>query len=505
MAVAAAAGAEGGRSVEVVLGVDIGTSSSKAVLVDAHGAVVAEASRAHSVDRPGRGLVEMDSDVWWDEFRGLAAELRAAAPGSDVVAVGVSGMGPCVLLTGADGRPLRPAILYGVDTRAVGLIDEVHALLGGESAMRARTGSGLSAQAAGLKLAWAARSEPELWARAARFTMPSSRIVELLTGEYVLDHHSASQCTPLYDVTAEAWIPEWAELLAPGLALPRLGWPGDTAGRVTPRAAAETGLPEGVPVVFGSIDAWSESLSAGKRRPGRVFLQYGTTMFLVAPMAEPAPLDGLWTTVGAGPGEPTAAGGTATSGAVTDWVRRLTGADRAELLDEAERSGTGANGLLALPYFAGERSPIADPEARGVIIGLSLSHTRGDLYRAVLESTAYAVRHHLDVLTAHGVPVESLVGAGGGASTPLWPQIVSDVCGLEQVIPTVSIGASYGSAVLAAGLVTEVDIDAWNPPSARLRPDPATAAFHDEAYSDYRRLYRETRDTVHRLGRRGRD
>ncbi|MCJ1673782.1 FGGY family carbohydrate kinase [Rathayibacter sp. VKM Ac-2929] len=490
---------------DVVLGVDVGTSSTKAILVGLDGRVVAEAARAHVVDRPRQGWVEMDSGVWWAEFRSLVAELTAAAPHGVVVAVGVSGMGPCVLLTDAAGDELRPAILYGVDTRSVGMLDEVTALLGGEEAMRARTGSGLSAQAAGVKLAWVARHEPELWRRAVRFTMPSSRIVELLTGEYVLDHHSASQCTPLYDVAREEWIDEWAALLAPGLQLPRLGWPGETAGRITPEAAAATGLPAGVPVVFGTIDAWAESLSAGRRRPGRVFLQYGTTMFLVAPMAAPTPLGGMWTTVGAAPGEPTAAGGMATSGAVTDWLRRLTGASWAELLDEAARSGPGAGGLLVLPYFAGERSPFADSDARGVIAGLGVGSTRGDLYRAVLEATAFAVRHHLEVLGEHGVRVEALVGAGGGVAAELWPQIVSDVCGLEQVIPTVSVGAAYGSAVLAAGLVTEVDIEEWNPAATTLVPDQAVAALYDGLYADFRRLYPETRATVHRLAQRSRD
>ncbi|WP_323743442.1 FGGY-family carbohydrate kinase [Agreia pratensis] len=490
---------------DVVLGVDIGTSSTKAVFSDLQGRVIADSFRAHVVDRPAQGRVEMDSAVWWTELCSLVAELTAAAPECTIVAVGVSGMGPCVLLSDAEGHPLRPAILYGVDARSVGMADEVLEVLGGEAAMRARTGSGLSAQAAGLKLAWLARHEPHIWSRAVRFTMPSSRIVELLTGEYVLDHHSASQCTPLYDVVHEAWIDEWAALLAPGLTLPRLGWPGDTAGHITADAAAATGLPVGVPVAFGSIDAWVESLSAGRRQPGRVFLQYGTTMFMVAPMTEPTPIDGMWTTAGARPGEPTAAGGMATSGAVTDWVRQLTGADYAELLNEAVVSGPGARGLLVLPYFAGERSPIADPDARGVIAGLSIGHTRGDIYRAVLEATAFAVRHHLEVLASHGVSADTLVGAGGGVATELWPQIVSDVCGIDQVIPTVSIGAAYGSAVLAAALVTKVDIDDWNPPAVRLQPDPANAALYDEAYADYRRLYYETRDTVHRLAGRSRD
>ncbi|KQO84639.1 sugar kinase [Frigoribacterium sp. Leaf263] len=485
-----------------VVGIDVGTSSTKAVLVALDGRVVAQAARDHRVDRPGHGLVEMDADVWWAECRVLVPELLAAAPDAEIVSVGVSGMGPCVLLTDDDGRPLRPAVLYGVDTRAADLIDDVTAELGGADAMRRRTGSALSTQAAGLKLTWLARHEPEVWARASRFTMPSSRLVELLTDEYVLDHHSASHCTPLYDVHRREWIDEWVDLLAPGLPMPRLAWPGEEAGRVTARAAAATGLPVGVPVTVGTIDAFAEGLSVGLDDPRRMFVQYGTTMFMLVPLTEPRPVPGLWTTVGDRPGRSSAAGGLATAGAITDWLRRLTGAAWEDLLDEAAESGVGARGLLVLPYFAGERTPLGDPEARGVMAGLTVGHTRGDVYRAVLEATAFAVRHHLDVLAEAGVVVDSMIGAGGGVLAPLWPQIVSDVCGLPQVIPSVSVGASFGSALLAAGLVSSVDVEAWNPPAVVLQPDPSTREAYDAAYADYRRLYPDTVEVVHRLAAR---
>lgn len=488
---------------KAVVGIDVGTSSTKALLVSLDGEILAQGMRDHTVDRPGRGLVEMDGDVWWAECCALVPELLAAEPTAEIVSVGVSGMGPCVLLSGDDGRPLRPAVLYGVDTRAADLIDEITESLGGVDAMRARTGSALSTQAAGLKLAWLARHEPEIWARASRFTMPSSRLVELLTDEYVLDHHSASHCTPLYDVHRLAWIDEWVERLAPGLEMPRLAWSGDRAGVVTERAAAATGLPAGIPVTVGAIDAFAEGLSVGLDDPERMFLQYGTTMFMLVPLAEPRPVPGLWTTVGDGPGRFSAAGGLATAGAITDWLRQLTGADWADILDEAADSGVGARGLLVLPYFAGERTPLGDPEARGVIAGLTVRHTRGDIYRAVLEATAFAVRHHVEVLAEAGIPVRSLVGAGGGVLSHLWPQIVSDVCGLPQVVPWVSVGASFGSALLAAGLVTEVDIDLWNPPAIVLTPDESARAAYDEAYRDYRRLYPDTLEVVHRLAARG--
>ncbi|MFJ7289904.1 xylulokinase [Curtobacterium sp. AB451] len=485
-----------------VLGLDIGTSSTKALLARLDGTVLAEASRRHDVDRPEQGLVEMDGDSWWTESTTLTRELLAAVPDAEVAAVGVSGIGPCVLLTDEDDRPLRPAVLYGVDTRTADMLPGVTAELGGVDVVRARCGSALSTQAAGVKLAWLARNEPSTWSRAARFTMPSSRVVGLLTGEYVLDHHSASQTTPLYDVHENRWIPEWCEQLAPGLSMPRLVWSGDRAGVVTAEAAAATGLPAGIPVTAGAIDAWAEGVSVGETVPGRMFLQYGTTMFMIAPTAEAIAVPGMWTTVGTHPGQPCVAGGTATSGAITDWLRRLVDGDWATMLDEAAVSGPGANGLLMLPYFAGERTPIADPHARGVVAGLTVRHTRGDLYRAALEATAYAVRHNLEALQAAGVEVRELVGAGGGLRGALWPTIVTDVTGLPQTVPSVTVGASYGSAFLAAGLVADVDIATWNPPSEVIRPDPDAHRAYEEGYRDYRDLYEATAAVVHRLAER---
>jgi xylulokinase len=174
------------------------------------------------------------------------------------------------------------------------------------------------------------------------------------------------------------------------------------------------------------------------------------------------------------------------------------------MLEEARCAGIGAHGLLMLPYFAGERTPIADPDARGVIAGLTVRHTRGDLYRATLEATAYAVRHNVEVLREAGVEVHELVGAGGGLLGRLWPTIVSDVTGLPQTVPSVTIGACYGSALLAAGLVADVDVSAWNPPAARIEPDPAATAAYEPGYRDYRELYEATKAVVHRLAARGR-
>ena len=487
----------------VVLGVDVGTSSSKGVLVDEDGKVLISTTRTHRPARPRPGHVEMDARIWWTEFTSIAQELLGSdvATGRNLRAVGLSGMGPCTVLADAPDDPaddvgLRPAILYGVDTRAQRQIDRLNDELGA-NAIFDRCGSLLSSQAVGPKLVWVRNEEPQVWARARRLYMPASWLVRRLTGAYVLDLHSASQCTPLFDIRSQSWITEWANHVAPGLELPPLRWPGELAGHVR---ADINGIPAGTPVTVGTIDAWNEAVSVGGHEVGDLMLMYGTTMFLINTVAELVTAPSMWATVGAFPGTRNLAGGMATSGAITEWLRELFGvADYGALLSEAAASPPGARGLLLLPYFAGERTPLLDPDARGIVAGLTLDHTRGDLLRAALEATAFGVRHNVETLRAAGGDVRRIVAAGGGTRGALWPQIVSDVTGLSQIIPRETVGASYGAAFLAAGLVGEPDIASWNPPSIIVEPNPDHADLYERRYRLYRTLYESTKDIAHAL------
>lgn len=489
----------------VVLGVDIGTSSSQGALVGPEGELLATATRVHQIRRPHPGHVEMAADIWWAEFVDLSRELVAARPDVRVEAVGVSGMGPCTLLTDDVGSPLRPAILYGVDTRAGKQIDALNDRYTPQAIM-ARCGSALSSQAVGPKLAWVADNEPEVFAAARRLFMPSSWLVYRLTGEYVLDHHSASQSTPLYDTHARAWYGPWWQDLAGQVRPPPLMWPGDVAGTVSASAASETCLSDGIPVITGSVDAWAEALSVGAFRPGDLMLMYGTTMFLICTLDSTITSPTLWSTVGIYPGTRCLAAGLATSGAITEWLRDLFGSvDFGDLLEEADRSGPGAHGLLMLPYFAGERTPIYDPDARGILAGLTLSHTRGDVYRAALEATAMAVRHNLEAMTDAGARIDRVVAVGGGTRGTVWTQIVSDVTGRSQQMPTHTVGASYGSAFLAASALGTPDIDSWNPVASTVQPRSETEQDYQALYRLYRDLHRATAGIAHALADRQRD
>jgi len=487
---------------ELLLGLDIGSSSSKAVLVEPDGAVVARAQRAHTLSLPRPGWVEHDAEaVWWADVRGLLGEFGREALAA-VRGVCVSGIGPCLLAADGSGQPLRPAILYGIDTRASAEVEELTERYGA-AAVLSSGGSPLTSQAIGPKLLWLRRHEPEVWRRTRRLLMASSFAVHRLTGEYVLDHHSASQCNPLYDLSAQGWRQDWAAEIAPGLPLPRLLWAGETAGTITPEAAAETGLPAGVPVAAGTIDAWAESLGAGAVAAGDLMLAYGTTMFFVhvAPAARPHPL--LWLTAGITRGSRTMAAGMATSGALTGWLREVAGGVAFErLIAEAAAVGPGCDGLVALPYFAGERTPLFDPEARGVIAGLTLTHSRGHLYRALLEATAFGVRHNLETMQLAGGNPTRIVAVGGGTRGGLWTQIVSDVTGRPQQLPRLTIGASYGDAQLAGAAAGLTTLESpWNPVDEEVHPDPTPRDTYQELYAIYRELYPATRGLAHRLAR----
>jgi xylulokinase len=251
----------GGR---LLVGVDIGTSSTKGILACPDGEVVATAERPHDLSMPRPGWAEHDAErVWWKDFVSVCGELLEEAD-EGIAAVCASGIGACLLPANEDGRPLRQAILYGIDTRAEAEIEELNERYGREALLE-WCGSVLSTQAVGPKFLWLRRNEPEVWEKTRTFFMASSFVAHRLTEEYVLDHHSASECAPLYDVREYGWIEDRTEEIAPDLPLPRLLWPADVAGEVSREASEATGLPAGTSVAAGTIDAWSAGRASGCR------------------------------------------------------------------------------------------------------------------------------------------------------------------------------------------------------------------------------------------------
>ncbi|MYA86905.1 MAG: FGGY-family carbohydrate kinase [Boseongicola sp. SB0662_bin_57] len=491
------------------LGIDIGTYESKGALVCVRtGRIVAQAAHPHEmlVPRPGWAEHRPEEDWWGDTVR-LIRQLIAASDiePDDVAALAVSAIGPCMLPVDADGMPLMNGVLYGVDTRAEKEIAYLNAAIG-EDEILATCGNALTSQSVGPKVLWLKRNHPDLHARTHKILTSTSFITHRLTGEYAIDHYTAANFSPLYDVGKLGWSDTLTGEIIPVDRLPKLCWSSEIAGFVTARAAAETGLAEGTPVTCGTIDAAAEAVSVGVRSPGDMMMMYGSTIFVIQVTGAPVRDPRLWYAPWLVPGQHASMAGLATSGTLTHWFRdqfaRELDRDKAfpRLASEAAESPPCANGLIMLPYFSGERTPIHDPRAKGVLFGLNLTHARGDICRAMIEGIAMGTAHVIETYRDVGANPDRVLAVGGGTRNPLWLQSTSDFGDVPQIVSTISVGASYGDAFLAAVAVGQVewtDIAAWNPPAETVTPQ--RLAMHDRHYRRFLRLYEQTKDIAAEL------
>ncbi len=502
----------------LLLGIDIGTSSSKGVLVDLGGRVIAEYAVPHGFDMPQPGWAEQDADaLWWADFCAISRALigEANIDPNRIAGVAASAIAPTMLPLDEDGRPLRPAILYGIDTRAGDEIAEMTATLG-EDEIFARSGHTLSAQSVGPKVLWYRKNQPELFKKTRKIVTAATYLVFKLTDNFVVDNYVAPYFTPFFDVNKLAWHKDWVEPVCPLEWLPAARWSSECAGDVTAKAATETGIPRGTPVAVGTADALAEAVAAGAVSNGDLMVMYGTTMFLIQTTAQYRPHRDLWASVHLRPQAAILAAGMSTSGALLAWFRdELAGDERAAATASGENAfallsrraadtPAGSAGLITLPYFSGERTPLNDVQAKGLFFGLTLSHTRAHLYRSCLEGIAYGLRHNIEAMGQVDALPRRLVAIGGGAIDALWTQICSDVTGLPQDLPRQTIGAAYGDAYiagLAAGLFSDFAPlqEEWVKIARRIQPDPETKALYDELYSIYCDLYRDNRRHMRRL------
>lgn len=485
------------------LGVDIGTYETKGVLVDGEGRIVASARRAHEMLVPQPGWAEHRPDEdWWGDFVFVTREIlkTSAVDPQEIKAVATSAIGPCMLPVDKDGRALMNGVLYGVDTRAAEEIEKLTARIG-EDRIMAVCANALTSQSVGPKILWLRRNRPEIWEKTARIVTSTTYLTYHLTGEYVIDHYTAANFSPLYDVNTQDWTEALADDIAPREMLPRLMWSTEIAGHVTARAAAETGLAEGTAVTCGTIDAAAEAVSVGTRHAGDMMMMYGSTIFIIqvtdAPVRDPR----LWYAPWLMPGTHASMAGLATSGTLTHWFRDQFARELSReeafpvLAKEAAASPPGANGLLFLPYFSGERTPIHDPKAKGVLFGLNLTHTRGDIYRAVLEGIANGAAHVIETYRDIDQPPVRVLAVGGGTKNEIWLQATSDIGGVPQVVCENTIGASFGDAFLAAcavALASMEDIETWNPAARRV--EPAGHPAYKRQYPLFKSLYTSTRN-----------
>jgi xylulokinase len=492
------------------LGIDIGTFESKGVLVDDTGEIVAQASRPHKMQVPQAGWAEHDPEQdWWGDFCFISRKLIAES-GVDpksIRSVGTSAIGPCMLPVDAEGNPLMNGVLYGVDTRATREVEELTADIGADRIFDG-CGNALTSQSVGPKILWLKNNRPDIYAKAARIVSSTTFIVQRLTGNCVVDHYTAANSSPLYDVGKLAYTSELAPHIIGLDKLPQAVWTTDIAGHVTARAAAATGLAEGTPVICGTIDASAEAFSVGVLGAGDMMVMYGSTIFIIQLTEERVRDPRLWYAPWMFPGQHASMAGLSTSGTLTHWFRDEFAKELdplaafATLAEEAEASPPGANGLVMLPYFSGERTPIHDPDAKGLLFGLNLTHKRGDIYRALIEGIAYGTNHIFETYAEVGAAPKRLMAVGGGTRNRLWLEATSNISGLGQILAQRTIGASYGDACLAAIGVGDVDrdvIEQWNPVRSSIT---ATAdAAYVKSYEIFKALYQRTNDLMAALHR----
>jgi xylulokinase len=489
------------------LGVDIGTFETKGVIVDQGGRIVATAARPHQLLVPQPGWAEhRPEEDWWQDFLFVTRKMLAESKiqPSSIAAIGTSAIGPCMLPVDADGAPLMNAVLYGIDTRAAEEIVDLTQRIGADTLI-GKCGNALTSQSVGPKILWLKRHRPDLFARTHKVLTSTSYLVHRLTDRFVIDHYSAANSSPLYLPDRLGYSDALANDIIALDKLPESAWTTDIAGTVSARAAEESGLAVGTPVIVGTIDAAAEALSVGVAKPGDMMLMYGSTIFIIEITPKRVADSRLWYAPWLFPGQHASMSGLATSGTLTHWFRQQFARELdpetavVTLTREAEKSPAGAKGLVMLPYFSGERTPIHDPQAKGMIFGLNLTHERGDLFRALLEGIACGTNHIFETYAEVGQEPAAIYAVGGGTKNRVWAQATSDISGRAQIVREKTMGASYGDAFLAAMAVGDVqasDVEKWNPIASTFRPDPGLRERYGKLYRIFRDLYPATRQSM---------
>lgn len=460
------------------IGIDIGTSSAKGVLIDASGTLLASASRPYPLSQPNPGWSEQSPADWWTATRDICLELVAAArtQNTEIAAIGLSGqMHGSVLVgreslngDGSTASALTPAILWN-DQRTQAECAEIEHAVGGKRRLVELVGNAALTGFTLPKLVWIRKHLPEVWANTACIMLPKDFVRMKLTGEAATDVGDASG-TLLLNVDRRDWSTEALAALGIDRArLPRLVESCEVSGRITPWAAAETGLKPGTPVIGGSGDNQCGAVGGGVVAPGMVLATLGTSGVvyahaqkprkdLPAPGAPAGAPSGRLHTMCAATGTSQARDGWCVTGVMLSaagslqWVhdRLFPGSTYDELIADAATAPPGCEGLIFLPYLTGERCPYPDPEARAGWIGLTSRHTRAHLVRAVIEGVTFAMGQILDLVRSTGVPVERVLLGGGGAKSELWRQLQADVYQLPVETTNAGEGPAFGAALMAA-------------------------------------------------------
>lgn len=502
----------------MLLGIDIGTSGTKALVLSRHGHVLGAAESPHELLTPKPGWAEQNPENWWQAVKlaTRAALKKARAKGSDIRAIGLSGQMHGSVFLAQGPKPLRPALLWN-DQRTAEQCRQIEEDAGGRAALIERVGNPALTGFTAPKILWFAQNEPAKFEKCRHVLLPKDYIRYMMTGEYASEVSDASG-TLLLNVRERKWHTEFIRALGldPNL-LPRVVESQEVTGLLTQAAADELGLSAGVPVVGGAGDQAAGAVGTGVVLPGLVSSSMGTSGVIFAASAQPQtdPHGRVHTMCHAIPNTWCVFGCMLSAGGSLQWLRNTLfpeqvkkAADAGQLypamMAEAESVPAGSENLMFLPYLTGERCPHADPNARGTFIGLTPRHTRAHLIRAVMEGITFGMREQIMIFREMGIPIEQVRAQGGGARSELWRQMQADM----YQAPVVTINAAEGAA-LGVAILAGVGIGEWKDvPEAckaiirvkhKHRPAKKAAAFYDRHYAKYGMLYPGLKDVFPRI------
>ena len=485
---------------DCVLGIDVGTGGTRAVLVDRAGAIAASATCEHvPFASPHTGWAEQDPHDWWKAAGSAIQQVLSRVESPTIACVGLAGQMHGAVLLDENDQILRPALIW-CDQRTQAQCDWLNSKLGERRIIELTCNPALTNFTL-TKLLWVRDNEPGIWKHFRRVLLPKDYVRFRLTGEHAMDVAEASG-TLMLDVAQRSWSQEMMSAAGlPMSCVPKLFESPEICARISRAGAAHSGLKPGTPVVAGAGDQAGGAVGMGIVRAGVVSATIGTSGVVFAATDTPAmDVNGrVHTFCHAVPGRWHVMGVTQAAGLSFRWIRDLLRNDSAELsydrlTREAAAIPAGSDGVLWAPYLMGERTPYLDPHARATLTGLAASHTRGHVVRAILEGVAFSLKDTFSLFAEMQVPIRKVRLGGGGARSELWRQIQADVYGYEVEVLTAEEGAAYGAALLAAvgakfWASVEEACDAVVRAQTRVSPEARSAGAIQKQYENYRRLY----------------
>ncbi|MBM7616714.1 xylulokinase [Weissella uvarum] len=501
-----------------LIGTDVGTSGTKSVLMDTNGQLIAQSLVEYDVLTPKPLWAEQWAQVWLDA---TIKSIKMVIDQSGVNPTDINGLGVSALYGGsgvpvdADGKEVRPTLIW-MDRRAENEVAWVKANLDLDRLSHITGNDVVDPYYGYTKMLWIKANEPENWAKIKQLLPPDTFIVQHLTGQTAVNHSAAGNIGGVYDINQHTWSDEMLNALGiPRTMMPdRLVDATQIVGTITDEAATATGLAAGTPVIVGGVDVGAANVGMGVLEPGRFVAAIGTSMN--AALVSEKPIKGKGLIVWPYPYHSEHLNynfsGSATAGAITKWFRDNFGEMEvaqqhdggknayAALSEAAKDIPAGSNGLVVLPYFMGERAPIWNSDAKGVIFGLSLAHNKLDVYHAFQEAVAYALRHSIELMDQD--LGDYIILAGGVTQSPEWVQMFADVTGYAIRTPIENAEANLGDVMLA-GLATDTltvdDVQSWQVLGPKVEPDSAKHAIYNQYFELYRKLYDDLSDDMSTL------